>query len=866
MNIRNNIPGYVTAAAIVVAGALSPAPARAQIEEIVVTTRRTEESLQEVPVAVSAFTAESIERQGLTTTSDVLKLVPGVQFDQAFSAADTRVSIRGINNTRGRTSVAILVDGVDVSGENVSAGGGSSLLNSRLLDLERVEVVKGPQSALYGRNAFGGAINYITRKPSMDGLRVNAYADVVANYSIYDVRGSISGPIIADKLAVSLNAGTYSSDGFYRNNNLLDPLANSELGTGENNGARLAMLWQPAANFSLLANVSYTENEVGPRAIAKIGNANTFYRDGVRLPAGTLPDYTFRQTGLDTPNDPSDDTGMDYGQWEGKVGSVDERGINLSRTERDDTPFRGSRDRTWLGYVKLDWEAGPVLLKSNSSILDNDAFLNEDVDFQEGFGTPIDRVLPDNSVVSTNFSLANDYLDETDTRYYSQEFTVESSTWDRGRWLVGVSGFWEDTVNTDRSLGWYNDPDFAAGFPNFCVAQQALDLACSYRDSARLGQTPKIITRDTTSYSAFGQLRYDLTDQWRVTAEIRYIRDDIEVSTNTSVDRVSQYVLAYPIDFVIPLDQLPTTDDQVSDTWNPRLTVDYRATDDVLVYASVAKGTKPAGFGTSQMAVPQAVRVGQEQLWAYELGTKTQWFDGLVQLNVAAFYNVYTDRQVGITVDSGIAGSSFPSAGVTNAGEVDTKGAEFDLTWRPIDPLTLAVGYAYVDAKFRDFSLAEARAQSNRPASVATVDRDRAFCGIDLDCEGTLVSGIPKHSLSAVANYADGLTETLDWFVNLQANWDSKRALDDFNQNTAFVDDLFLVDAQVGIQAGNWTAQVYADNLLDNDQVRWGQFYQDFRDGMYGGSSGGEPRDRTVFALLPPPRVVGIRATYRFGD
>jgi hypothetical protein len=184
--------------------------------------------------------------------------------------------------------------------------------------------------------------------------------------------------VIADKLAVSLNAGTYSSDGYYENNNLLDPLANRDLGTGENNGARLAVLWQPAATFSLLANVSYTENEVGPRAIVKVGNANTFYRNGTRLPAGTLPDFTFNQTGLDTPNDPSDDTGMDYGQWEGKVGSVDERGTSLSRTERDDTPFRGSRDRTWLGYVKLDWEVGPVLLKSNSSILDNDAFLNED--------------------------------------------------------------------------------------------------------------------------------------------------------------------------------------------------------------------------------------------------------------------------------------------------------------------------------------------------------------------------------------------------------------------------------------------------------------------------------------------------------
>ncbi len=141
-----------------------------EVTEIVVTTRRREENLQDIPVAVSSFSADDIEKRGIASTADVLKLVPGVQFDQGFSAADTRISIRGINSERGRTSAAVLVDGIDVSGENVTAGGGSSLLNTRLMDLERVEVVKGPQSALYGRNAFAGAISYITKQPSMTEL------------------------------------------------------------------------------------------------------------------------------------------------------------------------------------------------------------------------------------------------------------------------------------------------------------------------------------------------------------------------------------------------------------------------------------------------------------------------------------------------------------------------------------------------------------------------------------------------------------------------------------------------------------------------------------------------------------------------
>ena len=280
------------AAGIGIPAALAPSTGWAQIEEIVVTSRRKDENLQDVPLAVAAFDAATIEKLGISTTSDVLKLIPGVQFDQAFSAADTRISIRGINNTRGRTSVAILVDGIDVSGENVTSGGGSSLLNSRLLDLERVEVVKGPQSALYGRNAFAGAINYITKKPSMDGLHVNVSVDDVANYSIYDLRASISGPVVPEKLALSLNAGTWNSDGFFENHNPTDTVANVGLGGGKSDGVRLGALWTPTESLNITSSVSYTENEFEPRAVAKVANSNTFYLAGVSLPPGTQPSFT----------------------------------------------------------------------------------------------------------------------------------------------------------------------------------------------------------------------------------------------------------------------------------------------------------------------------------------------------------------------------------------------------------------------------------------------------------------------------------------------------------------------------------------------------------------------------------------------
>lgn len=805
-----------------------------EVEEIVVSTRRREENLQEIPVAVSAFSADDIEKQGISGTADVVKLVPGVQFDQGFSAADTRISIRGINSERGRTSAAVLVDGIDVSGENVTAGGGSSLLNARLMDLERVEVVKGPQSALYGRNAFAGAISYITKQPSLTTMEAKLSADI-ADYSTYDVRAAVSGPVIADKLAIGVNLGWYDSDGWYDNHNTAVPAANGDLNGGDSQGARLVAVFLPTDSLKITGSVSYSETDSDPRAVAKVGNANTFYLMGQQLPAGTTPDFSFMGT-------------MDYGQWLGTVGSVNESDVALSVSERTGMPFVGSTDETLLSYLKLDWDLGTMIFKSSTSYLSNDATLDEDVEYQDGIGTVF---------MGVGLSLANEYRDSTDTDYFNQEFTIESKGEGRWNWLAGVSGFWEDTHNVDESTGWFNDPNIVF-VPGFC-GTNPFQVTCSYAASAVAGTPAKTIDRDTTSWSVFGLVGFDVTEKLRLTLEARYIDDEIEVSTNTAIDRVSQYILNLPIDFSFgPPPVLPATDTVDSDTINPRVALDYRITDDVMVYGSVAKGTKPAGFGTSQFATPQNARVDQEKLWAYELGAKTAWLDGSLQANMAIFFNDYTDRQVGVTVTDPNTG--WAAAGIVNAAEAETKGVEVELVWRATEALTLGAGYAYTDAEWTDFNYSEIRADSG-----GVNEKDMAICGnAQGDCSGADIAGIPENALILQANYTRQLAGDMSWYVNAAGQYQDERALYD-RVNTAYVDSFWNVDAQLGVQTEQWLVEIYATNLFDDDTVRWAQGYQDFRDGMYGGSFGGEPRDETVFAWLPPPRVIGLRASYKFG-
>ena len=158
----------ILCATILAAGGLAgSAAAQSAVDEVVITARNRVESVQNVPLSINAITSGQIERSKVETFEDVTRLTPSLVFDKGFSIQDTRPVIRGLPSSRGRPPVGVLVDGVDTSSEafGVSAGG-SSLLNLRAIDVERIEVVKGPQSALYGRVAFGGAINYITKKPS----------------------------------------------------------------------------------------------------------------------------------------------------------------------------------------------------------------------------------------------------------------------------------------------------------------------------------------------------------------------------------------------------------------------------------------------------------------------------------------------------------------------------------------------------------------------------------------------------------------------------------------------------------------------------------------------------------------------------
>ncbi len=240
-----------------------------QLDEIVVTARKVTENLQEVPLAVTAVGSEEIDRLGIRDLSSLSQQDTSVQFDEGFNPSDTRITIRGLSPTRGRPNAATLIDGIDISSEAVSNAGGSLLIDPRLIDVERIEIVKGPQSALYGRSAFAGAIQYVSKDPE-DYLGGEVFVD--ANHEgDKQLRGNWSIPI-SDVLGVRFNGLAYDNRGYYRNE-----VTGEYVGGSEGLGGTMTLVYEPADEVKIKWRTDYSKSEFEPAAQALLNDFNTLY-------------------------------------------------------------------------------------------------------------------------------------------------------------------------------------------------------------------------------------------------------------------------------------------------------------------------------------------------------------------------------------------------------------------------------------------------------------------------------------------------------------------------------------------------------------------------------------------------------------
>jgi iron complex outermembrane receptor protein len=232
------------------------------VDEIIVKTRKTDENVQDVPIAITTVSEQVLQRAGADGLEDITKYSPSFIFDQNSTQKDVRIAVRGLSATRGRSNVAFLVDGIDVTTEAIGTAGAGLLTSQRLLsDVQQVEAVKGPQSALYGRAAFAGAINYVT-KDAPDEFAASIGGEF-AEYEDYSINGSVGAPI-TDTLGWLANGYWFDEEGQYHN-----AISGSPLGGGDGFGGSLTFNWAPTSTLDFKARFEYIDEEYDDLARAR---------------------------------------------------------------------------------------------------------------------------------------------------------------------------------------------------------------------------------------------------------------------------------------------------------------------------------------------------------------------------------------------------------------------------------------------------------------------------------------------------------------------------------------------------------------------------------------------------------------------
>jgi len=788
---------------------------------IIVSARRRDESVQDVPIVIEAISSEQIAQRGIADVSDIAKYTPGLTFDQGISLQDTRPVIRGLPATRGRPPVGVLLDGIDTSTEALGNAGGGSLLNTRLLDLERIEVVKGPQSALYGRAAFAGAVNYITKRPTADfsGEVSGSYA----SFDTWDIGGAIGGPV-SQKLGFRLSGRHAQSDGDYDN-----PVTGGDLNAYESTGGSLGLEFDDGLGVNIYGRVSYVESEASQGAIQNIGG---FTPGNVSRPAAGTPEFDAVQVGIAGgalvggfgPVRPSNVPPRGELQFTGVTG--------LSIDPRTGEDFAGSDGSTFTATLNLEADLGPFEFVYNGGYIRQKENLTYDGDF---FGLPL-ATLVDGEAEPLNLSDIVDF--DNDLTLISQELRFQSLDTDPFRWAVGGLYWHSDMDQDSRSIRaasgfpFTNSPQFAGFSPTSIIGASTVN--------------PSPFGRKIDSFSVYGLAEFDITERLTVGAEARYIS---EKTTVTRSDFLQAGFAPVGANFQNPVQRASISDDDIV----PRFSINYDVSDDVLLYASAAKGFKPAGISELDFGSDLAdSRFKAETVWNYEAGIKTSLADRQITLNAAAFFMNWSDKQVSQLVEDPNAPSGF-RATVRNAGEAEVFGIDASFAVRPnfAPGLTFDVGYTYLDTEYTDFTVATNSAFTVTEGANCTIGTvgPQTVCLVSYN--GNRLERAPKHQLVTNLDYRAELSDDLALIFGGSLQYQSSRFLTESNRLE--LPSYVNVDAQVGVEFSNFMIMGFVKNLTKEDTVRSAQ--NNFDLSTFG---------RAVNVYAPPRRQWGVRARAKF--
>ncbi|MFN9580734.1 MAG: TonB-dependent receptor [Novosphingobium sp.] len=639
------------------------------IKDIVVTARKTAETLSDAPVAVSVVTSEKINELGLTSIDDFAKQSTGISFSQAFGRSTDRPVIRGQSNVLAgvqagvETGAAYFVDGVYYQGD---------IQGFDPQSIERVEVIKGPQSALYGRNTYAGAINYITKDPSKD-LTVSARGRV-AEHDEYEISGSVSGQIVPDVFGFRAGGRFYKYGGEYTNQ-----LTGKKVGNEKTTSAYLTLQLEPSSDIKWRTRVNWQHDEDGPLAIFLQGASANNCKPGFRSPRyrTASPFVPLAPAVLSSTNTNQFFCGTIQPQPNNVRLNTDPLLISPSFGTRDGTAFDGIENKQVLVTSVFDWDVGGSgwTVHALGGWRKNYNYFGTDSDHSDAFayfgGTLASTLNTEPAFANSNRDVQKDV---------SAELRLSTPDDKPIRAMIG---------------GFYYKQNFQTTDITFASGKGGLALGTDLSQYATV-----------ENKAVFGLVEWDITDALSVTAELRHAKETktlIDRSTATSIFCAGESGRASTFGFTGTCRGAGS----FSGT-DPRITVNYTTPGGTLIYAVFATGRKPGGFNgtagvTAETQYPgtQFVNYLPEKSKGGELGVKFDALDRRLRVNITGFYNELTDYQLTTSIPNP-AGTGAVTSIVSNAGKAQTKGLELEITAAPADNLLINLGLSYVDAKFTE--------------------------------------------------------------------------------------------------------------------------------------------------------------------
>ena len=787
----------------------------ASTDAVVVTAQKREQNLQIVPVDVSAYSAVRATQAGVVDIKSLQILMPGLTVTSGTSAVATTARIRGIgtvgDNPGLESSVGVVIDGVYRPRNGVGF--------EDLGELDRIEVLKGPQGTLFGKSTSAGVINVLTAQPSFKpGYSAEATA---GNYNSWGVKGSVTGPLVADQLAGRLYIGGEGHAGYNSVVTAAGPRTDGRDGDQNAWTARGQLLYTPT-------------DQLRVRLIADYGDQRQHCCEAVQVWEGSSP---ASRAALLTQVQPAAET---------LTPSPDSRVTYANRDDLSHTTDGGLS-------AQVDAKLGFADFTSISAWRDWDSQRGGDWDF---------------SAADLIYRPSGQYTDRFDT--LTEEARLAGKV-DRVSWLGGL--FLDSETYTGASPLLYGSDyySFLAGKVTG-GAPGLIGLLPSNTFLPGTGQRDSFKQTDTT-IALFTNDTLALTDAWDVTVGLRYTDDEKKLNStfSTTGGSCNQGLAAYPAlagvvgaptaqaitgAMCLPweaqaFDAHSGVQTSSEKAWSGTLGTSYRWTQDLMSYASYSRGYKAGGFNfdraasslsftptSASLSISNSTYFAPETVDAYEVGVKSQWLGRTVTVNAAVFDQTYHNFQLNTFLGTSFIVESIPL--------VNSTGVDADVSWQtPVTGLRLDGGATYDQTHYGQFTAAQ-------------LTNAQDFAGLSL-LPGATISYAPLWSSTFAGDYQTPLGGGLVGRANLEAKYNSTYNTGSDLAPQKIQDAYTVLNARLGVgdpQRG-WTIEAWAENLTNVTIVDLA-----FNAPLQGTQT--DPASiRTYDAFLAPPRTFGVTVRFR---